>query len=112
MTNKVIHSIKTGLSNSRVVKIVRNKYFIVTVFFLVWVLFIDTGNIFVWMRDMSTVSAQEQQKQYYKDAILKTDEKLKELESNKDSLEKFAREQYLFHEADEEIFIITADPAI
>ena len=112
MAKKVIRSIKTGLSNSRVVKVVRNKYFIVTVFFLVWVLCIDTGNIFVWMGDMATVSAQEQQKQYYKDAILKTDEKLKELESNKDSLEKFAREQYLFHEPDEEIFIITEDPAI
>lgn len=106
MAKKVIQSIKRGLSNSKVLKVVRNKYFVVTLFFMVWVLFIDTGNLFVWIRDMGTVSAQEQQKQYYKEAILRTDEKLKELESNKDSLEKFAREQYLFHEADEEVFVL------
>lgn len=106
MAKKVIQPIKRMLSNSKVLKVVRNKYFVVTLFFVVWVLFIDTGNLFVWMRDLNTVSAQEQQKQYYKEAILRTDEKLKELESNKDSLEKFAREQYLFHEADEEVFVL------
>ena len=71
-----------------------------------WVLFIDTSNIFVWFGDMGTVAQQERQKEYFKEAIKVTDEKLKELESNKDSLEKFAREQYLFHEPDEEVFVI------
>ena len=70
-------------------------------------LFIDTGNLFVWFGDMKTVSVQEQQKEYYRNAIRETEEKLDELEANKDSLEKFAREQYLFHEPDEEVFIIT-----
>lgn len=34
------------------------------------------------------------------------EEKLNELNSNRDSLEKFAREQYLFKKEDEDIFII------
>ena len=106
MAKKVIQNIKRSLSESRTLKVAGNKYFIVTVFFCVWVLFIDTSNIFVWLRDMRTVASQERQKEYFKDAIKITDEKLKELESNKDSLEKFAREQYLFHEADEEVFVI------
>lgn len=107
MAKKIIQSIKRGLAESKVLKFIRNKYVIVTVFFLVWVLFIDTNNIFVWIRDMGVVSSQERQKEYYREAIRQTDEKLQELTSNKDSLEKFAREQYLFHQKDEEVFIIT-----
>lgn len=107
MANKVIQSIKRGLAESKVLKFIRNKYVIVTVFFLVWVLFIDTNNLFVWFRDMGVVSSQQRQKEYYREAIRQTDEKLLELTSNKDSLEKFAREQYLFHLKDEEVFIIT-----
>lgn len=107
MANKVIQSIKRRLVDSRALKVAGNKYVVVTVFFLVWILFIDTGNLFVWFSGMKTVSVQEQQKEYYREAIKNTDEKLRELESNKDSLEKFAREQYLFHEPDEEVFIIT-----
>lgn len=55
---------------------------------------------------MKDVAAQERQKRYYKEAIRETDEQLKELDSNLDSLEKFAREQYYFHRADEELFIV------
>ena len=109
MAKKFIQSVKRGISESKIFKVVRNKYFIVTVFFLAWVLFLDTNNIFVWMRDMGVVSDQQKQKEYYKKAIRQTDEKLKELTSNKDSLEKFAREQYLFHEKDEEIFLVVED---
>ena len=107
MAKKIIQSIKRGLAESKVLKFIRNKYVIVTVFFLVWVLFIDTNNLFVWIRDMGVVSSQERQKEYYREAIRQTDEKFQELTSNKDSLEKFAREQYLFHQKDEEVFIIT-----
>lgn len=107
MAKKIIQSIKRGLAESKVLKFIRNKYVIVTVFFLVWVLFIDTNNLFVWIRDMGVVSSQERQKEYYREAIRQTDEKLQELTSNKDSLEKFAREQYLFHQKDEDVFIIT-----
>lgn len=106
MAKRIIESAKRGISNSKVFKVIRNKYFIVTAFFLVWILFIDTNNVFVWFRDMGVVAGQQRQMEYYKDAIMQTDEKLNELTSNKDSLEKFAREQYLFHEKDEEVFII------
>ncbi len=107
MANNIIRSVKRVLQESKVLRFIRNKYVVVTTFFLVWVLFIDTNNLFVWMRDLGVVAGQERQKEHYKEAIRQTDEKLKELTSNKDSLEKFAREQYLFHQKDEEVFIIT-----
>jgi cell division protein FtsB len=99
-------SFKNRILESRLVKVVKNKYFLVTIFFVIWVLFIDTNNLIRWYSDMKDVAAQERQKNYYKEAIRQTDEKLKELKSNKDSLEKFAREQYFFHEPDEDLFII------
>ncbi len=87
-------------------KVIRNKYLLVTSVFVLWIVFFDTNNLIRWYSDMKDVAAQEQQKKYYKEAIRQTDEKLKELKSNKDSLEKFAREQYFFHEPDEDLFII------
>lgn len=94
------------LLDSKIVKVIRNKYFLSTLFFIVWILFIDTNNLIKWYDDLKDVAAQERQKRYYKEAIRETDEQLKELHSNLDSLEKFAREQYYFHKADEEIFIV------
>ena len=109
MANKATQTIKRKIKESKVLKVAGNKYFLVTVFFFVWIFFIDTSNIFVWLNDLGTVAQQERQKEYYREAIKITEEKLKELEANKDSLEKFAREQYLFHEADEEVFVLVKE---
>ncbi|MBO7305265.1 MAG: septum formation inhibitor [Bacteroidales bacterium] len=106
MIKRISDTLKNIYQNSKVLRIVRNKYFLVTTFFIVWILFIDTNNLFVWWDEYKQVQEQEQQKEYYKEAIKWTDERLKELSSNTDSLEKFAREQYLFHNPDEEVFII------
>jgi Septum formation initiator. len=94
------------LGKIKFVKILKNKYFLVTLFFLVWILFFDSNNIIKWYTDINRVIDQERQKIYYREEIKKTDEKLKELSSNRDSLEKFAREQYYFHELDEDIYIV------
>jgi len=87
-------------------KMVRNKYFIVTAVFLLWITFFDANNLIDLFRVARHVGEQENQKEYYQEMIKSTEEKLNELSSNRDSLEKFAREQYLFHESDEEVFII------
>lgn len=106
MSNK---SLKNKILESKAFKIMTGKVFLVTLFFVIWVVFIDTNNLIKWYSDLKDVAAQERQKEYYKEAIRQTDEQLKELRSNLDSLEKFAREQYLFHEADEEIFLIKGE---
>lgn len=86
-------------------KLLKNKYLIVAVVVLVWVLFLDSNNIYSWLRDRRLVKNQEAQKEYFRSEIKNLDEKLQELSSNKDSLEKFAREEYLFHEPDEVIYL-------
>ena len=95
---------KTGFR--QVFKVLKNKYFIVTAAFLIWIFFFDTNNLISWYRDLKQLAWQNRQKVYYQEAIRQADEKLNELTSNKDSLEKFAREQFLFHEAGEDIYVV------
>jgi cell division protein FtsB len=48
----------------------------------------------------------EKEKQYYQAKIKKVEEDRKELLTNKELLEKFAREKYLMKKEKEDIFII------
>ena len=49
---------------------------------------------------------QIKEKAYYQNKIEEDNRKMKELLSNKDNLEKFAREQYLMKNKNEDIFVI------
>ncbi len=90
----------------RILHILKNKYFIVTFAFVIIITFIDKNNIIRFI-DLSIDKYRQERvmKQYRKD-IVELDKKIKELSYDRDSLEKFARENYYFHEKDEEIFIV------
>src|SRR3989339_1043194 len=92
--------------DSKFFKIIKNKFLIVGVVFGIWITFFDNNSLIDWAKVMLNISKQEEQKIYYKQAIEATDEKLLELGSNLDSLEKFAREQYFFLEEGEDVFIV------
>ena len=94
------------LKDSFFFRVIKNKYFLVSLFFVVWITFFDTSNLVGLFRVARNIGVQERQKSYYRQEIVSIEEKLQELSSNRDSLEKFAREQYLFKEADEDIFIV------
>ena len=85
---------------------VLNKYAIVTLAFFVWMLFIDNNSIGVWLRTGRQLRSQERRIEYLNREIATTEDRLNQLRSNKDSLERFAREQYGFHEPDEDVFIV------
>lgn len=87
-------------------RIIKNKYLLVTVAFFAWVIFFDSNSIIEWSSIRSNINRQEKEKTYYKQEIKSAEEKLQELSSNKDSLEKFAREQFYFHEEDEDLYIV------
>ena len=87
-------------------RIIKNKYLLVTVAFFAWVIFFDSNSIIEWSSIRSNIHRQENEKTYYKQEIKSAEEKLQELSSNKDSLEKFAREQFYFHEEDEDLYIV------
>lgn len=87
-------------------KILFNKYFIATLIFIVIVFFIDKNNVIGWVGKKIEVVRQERIIKKYRKEIKIMDEKLLELSSNKDSLEKFAREQFYYQKENEDIFIV------
>ena len=89
------------------VRVLTNKYFIVTFIFAVIVLFVDRNNLIRWAGDYLEVLRQERVIRQYGRDIEELDRKLDQLTSDRDSLEKFAREEYYyFHREDEEVFIV------
>jgi len=82
------------------------RWFIYTLIFLVvYVLFITKDNVFNWMAARRTVASQQKEISRLNREIDEMDARLDAL-SSKDSLEKFAREQYLFSEPGEDVYIV------
>jgi cell division protein FtsB len=91
---------------SRVARILLDKYFIATLAFLLIVLFIDNNNAIKWIGNKYHIHQQERLIRQYQKDIKATDDKIRELTSVLDSLEKYAREHYYFQKEGEEVFIV------
>lgn len=83
-----------------------NKYTLVGLLFLVWISFFDKNSFVEKAQLRNKISTLSKEKAYYQQKIDEDNRKMKELLSNRDNLEKFAREQYLMKKKDEDIFII------
>lgn len=87
-------------------KVLLNKYFIVGLIFLVYICFLDTNNVGQMIRSRVTLRSQKRQIEFYEREITKMDRKLEQLKSERDSLEKFAREEYFYLMDGEDVFIL------
>lgn len=83
-----------------------NKYSMVTVFFLVWMIFFDKHNVFSNVKLQKAVAALEQEKVAIKGEISQAINDRKDLHFDQ---EKFAKEKHLMHLPNEEIIIIETD---
>ena len=101
--------VKTLREKSLVWKIVLNKYVIATIVFLIVIGFVDRNNSIVLFRSLNTISDQNRQKLYYRNATDATTDKINQLTSNADTLEMFAREQYYFQKDSEVIYLLEID---
>lgn len=84
----------------------RNLYILFTVLFVVWILFFDQHNLFSQYRLTKELRKYEAQKAYYLDQIEKDRLAMEELVSDRASLERFGREEYLMKRDNEDIFLI------
>lgn len=93
------------IRNSRWFKLGTNIYLLVSVFFIVWMLFFDTNSFRILWSLESKIDDLEKQK---KELIRQIDEDRLMIQKLSDSieLEKFGREQYYLKKADEDIFIV------
>lgn len=90
----------------RLPPIFRNFYWVTGLCFLVWMLFLDSNDLISRFKLGSKLRTLEKEKQYYQAKIKEVEEDRKELMTNKELLEKFAREKYLMKKETEDIFII------
>lgn len=87
-------------------KFLINKYFLTSVFFLVWIIFFDKNNLIAQYELRTKLAKLRTEKKYYKDEIRKNRKELTLLLSDIKYLEKFAREKYLMKRDNEEIFYV------
>lgn len=91
---------------SPLLRVLLNKFFIVTMAFVISILFVSKNNAIRWIENKYNIYQQEKIIRQYREEIRKTDDKIKELTSDLDSLEKYAREHYYFLKENEEVFIV------
>lgn len=87
-------------------KIVRNKYLVASILFFTWILFFDENSIVSHQQNKQRLRDLVDQKEYYKERIISDKQKLEDLKSGIEDLEKFAREQYFMSKPDEDVFVV------
>jgi cell division protein FtsB len=90
----------------RVPHIFRNKYILTILIFLIWILLLDTNNLIARYKDIRELHKLRNEKEYYTKKIEVEKSKLKELKTDDQNLEKFAREQYHMKKPDEDLYIV------
>lgn len=84
----------------------RNKYVIALVLFLLWITFFDQNNLVQHRRNKQRLKALKEQQDYYRVKIEEDHLKMEELRSGEDNLEKYAREQFNMTRSDEDLFLV------
>jgi cell division protein FtsB len=86
-------------------KILKNKYFLTTLAIITWLLFFDKNDVFTQWDLIQKCKKLEKERDYYLSEIQSNKVSLNELETNKKSLETFAREKYLMKRDNEDVFV-------
>lgn len=87
----------------------KNKYIITAIVFIVWVAFFDENNWVERAQNLKELRQLDNDKEYYIEQIEKDKQRLKELKTDDENLEKYAREQYLMKKEDEVVFVIVEE---
>ncbi len=87
-------------------KWVFNKYVITLLVFIFVLTFCGPNSLVKRIQVQRKIHALEQEIDTYNKKIDANQQKINELETNKDNLEKFAREQYLMKEDGEDIYLV------
>ncbi|MBA9079516.1 FtsB family cell division protein [Rufibacter quisquiliarum] len=91
---------------ARVPKFFRSFYFFTLLGFLVWMLFFDSNDFITQFQTSQKLAQLEEERDYYLEKIAEVEKDRKELMSNPELLEKFAREKYLMKKPTEDLYII------
>ena len=87
-------------------KYTKNFYVLFTVFFIVWMSFIDSNDFLTQFKLRTKIKELESQKEFYLERKEKIRAEREELMSNYELLEKFARERYLMKKKTEDLYVV------
>ncbi len=87
-------------------RVFRNFYLILGFFFLVWLTFFDSNDLYTQIKQTAKLKGLEDEKEFYLEKIEEVKVDREELLSNDELLEKFARENYLMKKPEEDLYVI------
>ena len=89
-------------------KWITNRFVLVTLFFILWLLFFDTYAYFDHRTIDKEIKKLEDNRDYYQGEINSDDKSIQKL-YRKEEVEKYAREKYYMKRENEDIYIIDSD---
>src|SRR4051812_6460846 len=95
----------------RLIDLFKNKFFLLTLAFVVWMLFFDKNDLVSQYEYHQQVNSLKQERDFYQTETDKVNKDLDELTSDPQKLEKFAREKYLMKKDNEDVFVIVKEKA-
>nr|WP_184548864.1 septum formation initiator family protein [Mucilaginibacter sp. FT3.2] len=93
----------------RLINLFKNKFFLVTLAFLVWMIFFDKNDLFSQYEYRTQVNKLKKERDFYKAQTDQVTKELNELTSNPQQLEKFAREKYLMKKDNEDVYLVVPE---
>ena len=90
-------------------KPLRNKYLILLLLFIFWIIFLDDYNLIHQKKIKNNVDELKELKEFYISEIKSDSAELSKLKSDSNEQEIFAREKFLMKKDNEDIFIIRED---
>lgn len=87
-------------------KVIKNKFIVSILVFIIWVTFFDRNDIISKYNSHLTLLELKKEKQFYIESISKDKNQIHLLKTDVKNLEKYAREEYLMKQDNEDLFII------
>lgn len=84
----------------------RNLFFLTTVFFIAWMLFLDENNVFSQYGLYKQWKKVEEEKDFYKQEMETALEKYYAITDDQRFVEDYAREKYLMKKDNEDLFVV------
>jgi cell division protein DivIC len=94
----------------KIPRFIKNKYFLVLVIFVVWILFLDRNNILSQLGLRGDLHKLQKEKEFYFDETMKDSIELQRLLNDSMEAEKLGREKYMMKRDSEDIFLIVKKP--
>jgi len=104
-TNIMSEETKPKKNKRQWMRYISNRYVLVTLFFIVWILFLDNYSRLNHRILDKEIDELEENKEYYQNEIKRDSQNIKLLK-NPDQVEKYAREKYYMKRDSEDIYII------